>query len=249
MPRRLTQEQMDYIKVHINDYPRKEVAKAAGVTLHTLYKYITILGGTKIDNKLNNETIRKISDMYKTMTAREISEVTNIPQSTILGQVSKLGLKHDVETINRIRKERNKSLRSYWNKEKYASKGRKLHMQYKMDELRVLSGKPQETRLRIRKLSPKALNAKMYLRKSYNISTLRVSLLFSAMTPRQKDTLKRNTILKNLVSSLCVLNFRLHFSFAFIVFCKRNLQTSLCFSCIRKCDITSYHFNLLIISD
>lgn len=41
-------------------------------------------------------------------------------------------------------------------------------MQYKMDELRVLSGKPQETRLRIRKLSQKALNAKMYLRKSYN---------------------------------------------------------------------------------
>ena len=47
MPRRLTKEQIDYIKVHINDYPRKKVAKAAGVTLHTLYKYITILGGTK----------------------------------------------------------------------------------------------------------------------------------------------------------------------------------------------------------
>lgn len=212
---------MDYIKAHINDYPRKEVAKAAGVTLHTLYKYITILGGTKIDNKLNNETIRKISDMYQTMTAREISEVTNIPQSTILGQVSKLGLKHDIETINRIRKERNKSLRDYWNKERYASKGRKLHMQYKMDELRVMSGKPQETRLRIRKLSPKALNAKMYLRKSYNFSTLRVSRLFSAMTPRQKDTLKRNTILKNLVSSLCVLNFRLHFSFSANGICKQ----------------------------
>lgn len=56
MPRRLTKEQIDYIKVHINDYPRKEVAKAAGVTLHTLYKYITILGGTKIDNKLSKET-------------------------------------------------------------------------------------------------------------------------------------------------------------------------------------------------
>ena len=117
MPRRLTQEQMDYIKSHINDYPRKEVAKAAGVNLHTLNKYITILGGTKIDNKLNNETIRKISDMYQTMTAREISEVTNIPQSTILGQVSKLGLKHNAETADRIRKERNKSLRNYWNKE------------------------------------------------------------------------------------------------------------------------------------
>lgn len=34
---------MDYIKAHINDFPRKEVAKVAGVTLHTLYKYITIL--------------------------------------------------------------------------------------------------------------------------------------------------------------------------------------------------------------
>ncbi len=42
MPRKLTQEQMDYIKAHINDYPRKEVAKTAGVTAHTLYKYIAI---------------------------------------------------------------------------------------------------------------------------------------------------------------------------------------------------------------
>lgn len=131
---------MDYIKAHINDYPRKEVAKTAGVTLHTLYKYITILGGTKINNKLSKETISQISAMYQTMTAREISEVLNISQSTILGQVSKLGLKHDVETINRIRKDCNKSLRNYWNKEKYASKGRKLHMQYQMDELRVFVG-------------------------------------------------------------------------------------------------------------
>lgn len=77
---------MDYIKAHINDYPRKEVAKAAGVTLHTLYKYITILGGTKIDNKLNNETIRKISDMYQTMTAREISEVTSFSANGICKQ-------------------------------------------------------------------------------------------------------------------------------------------------------------------
>lgn len=168
MPRRLTQEQMDYIKAHINDYPRKEVAKAAGVTLHTLYRYITILGGTKIDNRLNDETISKISDMYKTMTAREISDLLDIPQSTILGQVKKLGLVHDEETKNRIRKERNKSLRNYWNKERYAIKGRKLHMQYKMDELRVMSGKPQETKLRMRNLSQKALNAKIYLRKSHN---------------------------------------------------------------------------------
>ncbi len=89
---------MDYIKAHINDYPRKEVAKTAGVTAHTLYRYITILGGTKLDNKLNKETIRKISDMYKTMTAREISELLDIPISTILRQVSKFGLEHDEET-------------------------------------------------------------------------------------------------------------------------------------------------------
>ena len=60
--------------------------------------------------KLEMETIRKISDMYKTMTAREISELLDIPISTILRQVSKFGLEHDEETKNRIRKERNKSL-------------------------------------------------------------------------------------------------------------------------------------------
>ena len=57
------------------------------------------------------------------------------------------------------------------------------------------------------------------------ISTLRVSRSFSAMTPRQKDTPKRNTILKSLVSNLCVLNFRLqfrlHFSFSANGICKQ----------------------------
>ena len=60
---------MDYIKAHINDYPRKEVAKAAGVTLHTLYKYITILGGTKIDNKLN----KNLKDILNTK--KEIDKI------------------------------------------------------------------------------------------------------------------------------------------------------------------------------
>ena len=71
MPRRLTQEQMDYIKAHINDYPRKEVAKAAGVTLHTLYKYITILGETKIDNELNNKNIKKIYKIKQKIKTRK----------------------------------------------------------------------------------------------------------------------------------------------------------------------------------
>lgn len=168
MPRRLTQEQIDYIKAHINDYPRKEVARKAGVMVNTLYRYINLYDAEKKTTKLSKETIKEIGNLYITKTAKEISEKLGIPKTTIQCLVQKFGFRHNEETLKRISGERRKSLDNYWNQERYAEKGKKMHRMYKMDEIRVMSGMPQKTRLRMRNLSTKALNAKMYLRKKYN---------------------------------------------------------------------------------
>lgn len=168
MPRRLREEQIEYIKAHINDFPRNEVAKKAGVTVQTLHRYINLYGTKKKFHKLNKETIARIGDLYITMTAKEISEKMDIPKTTIQCLVSKHGFKHNEETLARISRERRISLDKYWNEEKYAEKGKRMHLMYKMDEIRVMSGLPQKTRLRMKKLTSRALNAKMYLRKKYN---------------------------------------------------------------------------------
>lgn len=168
MPRRLTSEQLEYIKAHINDYPRKKVAKNAGVTIHTLYRYVELFGGNKKDKQLGQSTIDKIASLYEYKTATEISKMLNVPKSTIMGYAWKLRLQHNEETLHRISDERGKSLMAYWTEARYKEKGAKHHRKYKAEELRILSGKPQLTKLKIRKLYPKALNAKMYLRKRYN---------------------------------------------------------------------------------
>lgn len=169
MSRRITNEQKAYIKEHINDYPRKEVAKKAGITMRSLYRYVRMYEGKKKE-KYTKETYERISRMYETMTAREIFEETKIPISTVIGIASRLGLKHDNATQDRINRCRRASLDKYWTKEKYEESGRKRHRKYKMEEVRVMSGMRQETNLRIRKLSKTALSAKMYLHKTYGYS-------------------------------------------------------------------------------
>lgn len=167
MPRSLEKWQLDYIKEHINDFPRKDVAKKAGVKVATLYRYVKILGGT---NKpiISDGQKREIARLYPTMSAKEISERIGVSVSSVVWQAKKQGLSHNKEAQGKINLSRASALRKYWNKEKYAEKGKRMHRMHKMEQLRVMSGIPQATKLRIRKLSPKALNAKMYLRKKYN---------------------------------------------------------------------------------
>lgn len=167
MPRSLTKWQQDYIKEHINDFPRKEVARNAGVMVATLYKYIKKYGGV---NKtiISEEQKKEIIRLYPTMSVKEIAETVGVSMSSVIWQANKNSLKHNDETQQRINKSKASSLRRYWNDEKYTTKGKKLHKMYKMEYFRVMSGIPQTTKLRLRKLSPKALNAKMYLRKKYN---------------------------------------------------------------------------------
>lgn len=167
MPRSLTQEQLDYIKEHLNDFPRREVAKKAGVTINTLYKYVRELGG-KSKPVISEEHKSEIIRLYPTMSVLEIADHLGLNRGSVAWQANKLGLKHDDKTIKRFQKERNENLRSYWNEDKYAMRGKRQHLLYKREELRVMSGKPQRTNLRLRKMPKKALYAKMYLKKAHN---------------------------------------------------------------------------------
>lgn len=168
MPRSLTKWQLDYLKEHVNDKPRKDVAKKAGVTLRTLYKYVKIFDGD-IGNGIDyNELRDTIKKLYVTMTASEIAKKLGLTTRQVQWQATQMGFRHNEETCRRINAQRRKPLDKYWSKENYAKKGRRMRAKYKVENLRVMSGLPQATKLRLRNLSQQALNAKMYLRKRYN---------------------------------------------------------------------------------
>ena len=168
MPRRLTQKTKEYIRAHLDEQPRTQMAKKLGIKVSTLYKYIHLYGGSIKTQEQFNDLRAKIIAMFPTMTAREIAKELGVTISQVQCQATKLGLKHDKATAARINSERNSVLRNYWNADKYAKHGKRLHLLRKRDELLVMSGMQQNTKLHIRKLSAKALNAKMYLRKRYN---------------------------------------------------------------------------------
>lgn len=167
MPRSLTQWQLDYIKEHLNDFPRTDVAKQAGVTINTLYKYIRAWGG---ESKpiISEEHKAEIVRLYPTMTAREISDQLGLTMSSVIWQAKRQGLVHNEETQRRIKDIRYSSLKRYWNEETYAKNGKRHHLLYKREEIRVMSGKPQQTNIKLRKLTQRALTAKTYLRKTHN---------------------------------------------------------------------------------
>lgn len=167
MPRSLTQWQLDYIKEHLNDFPRREVAKKAGVTINTLYKYIKAWGG---ESKpiISDEHKSEIKRLYPIMSVGEISDFLGITKSSVIWQAKKQGLVHNEETQRRIKERKYSSLKRYWNEETYAKNGRRHNLLYKREELRVMSGKPQQSNIKLRKLTRRALTAKMYLRKSHN---------------------------------------------------------------------------------
>lgn len=167
MQRNLEKWQLDYIREHINDFPRKDVAKMAGVKVATLYKYIKMFGGEK-KPLITDFQKDEIARLYPKMSAKEISDKIGVSVSSVIWQAKKQNLSHNDETQRRININRASSLRRYWDKDKYAEKGRRQHRMHKTEQVRIMSGIPQVTKLRIRKLSPKALNAKMYLRKKYN---------------------------------------------------------------------------------
>lgn len=162
MPRNLEKWQLDYIKEHINDFPRKDVAKMAGVKVATLYKYIKMFGGEK-KPLITDFQKDEIARLYPKMSAKEISDKIGVSVSSVIWQAKKQNLSHNDETQRRINTNRASSLRRYWDKDKYIEKGRRQHRMHKTEQVRIMSGIPQATKLRIRKLSPKALNAKMYL--------------------------------------------------------------------------------------
>lgn len=149
----ITEEQYDYILAHINDRPRTRVSRDAGVSMATVYKIVRMHGGEmRYDLCRKHNGIEKVVRCYyPTMTAREISERFGFSRTRITAWARKLGVKHDEECNERIRKLCITKLSSGRDKIDYKAAHKEWEKKRKYDEIRRMSGMRQVTGFRFSK--------------------------------------------------------------------------------------------------
>lgn len=147
MERKISPEQRVYVIAHINDRPRAAVARAAGVSVYTVYRLVREHGGElRHDLSTKREGIEEtVRRHYPTMTAGEISARFGYSKTRVNVWARRLGVRHSPETEERIRREQLAQLAEA--RERADRKA--AHEKWRrMDELRVLGGQPQQTRFR-----------------------------------------------------------------------------------------------------
>ena len=151
----ITQQQADYIRAHVNDRPRVKVARDAEVSLDTVYRIVREAGGElRHDLSTKREGIEDtVRAYYPTMTAPEICARFGYSKTRINMWARRLGVRHSAETEERIRQENMARLAEAKKHIDYKAMGERLKRKRRMDELRVLSGLPQRTRLKFAILS------------------------------------------------------------------------------------------------
>lgn len=169
LTQRITQAQVDYVLAHINDRPRTDVAKAAGLGMSTVYRIVRENGGElRHDLSTKHEGIEDtVRRYYPTMTAAEISARFGYSKTRINTWAKRLGVRHSAETDERIKAENMLRLVEAKKHIDYKAMGERWKRKRRMDELRVLSGLPQRTRFKLKSINSKAYQAKWYLEHRY----------------------------------------------------------------------------------
>lgn len=151
----ITQEQVDYVVAHIDDRPRTAVARAAGMSMTTLYRIVRLHGGALCPerSRRNPEHAEIVRRCYPVMTTREIADRYGINYGRVNKIARDLGVSHGPEVRERMRAENAERVRASRSKIDFAASAAKRKRKRRMDELRVMSGLPQRTRLKFAALS------------------------------------------------------------------------------------------------
>ena len=119
----ITQQQVDYIRAHVNDRPRTKVARDAGVSMCTLYRIVREAGGEMLYERMrrNPEHVEIVRRCYPVMTTREIADRYGINYGRINKIAAELGVRHGGEVLERLERERNERINASRSKIDYAA--------------------------------------------------------------------------------------------------------------------------------
>lgn len=144
--------------------------------------------------KRNEELWAKVKELYPTMTAKEISQLTNVPISSIWRIARCLGVSHNDAILKQLNKQRSRNLkdgskRAYTpqEKEKRSKSQKKL---WGLERTRLIYGMKQKTKHHI-SLVPRRITQVMYnlcVRRKYSYSDFNsLTLYYDSLTDRSID--------------------------------------------------------------
>jgi len=165
----LTNEQRAYIVAHLNDRPRTDVARAAGVSMAVVYRIVRECGGEMLYNRSqrNPEWERIVRKYYPTMAGHEIERQFGITPNRANKIAQDLGLTHNPETQAKLQAEaRDRLMKGRINIDQ-ERKAKRWKATRRLDQFRVWEGKPQQTAFIFSRMTKRAYKAKHYLIRKY----------------------------------------------------------------------------------
>ena len=145
------------------------MARAAGVSMNTLYRIVREAGG-----ELRHELATRrpaaediVRRLYPVMTTAEIAAKYDFRHNRVNKIAHDIGVTHGPEVLRRMAEERNARLTAAHASIDRKAAHRKWRVTRRLDELRVLSGQPQRTRFRFKAMPIRIYKAKWYLCRNY----------------------------------------------------------------------------------
>lgn len=163
MKKEIDEDRLRYVLEHINDRPRTQVAKAAGISLSMLYRIVREHNG-QLDYRLcraQDDITRRITELYPTHTGSECAKMLGLARSTVIRWARRLNLQHTPETLQRINEERKQTLARCRENMDIQKRVRTWKRHRRMDEIRFMSGLKQNTRFHM-KIYPRRVYTAMY---------------------------------------------------------------------------------------
>lgn len=165
----ITAQQRQYILDHIDDRPRAAVARAAGVSIGTVYRIVRRHGGQLLRewSVRSPEAVEAVRKLYPTTEARKVARAAGISKSTVLRIAAHLGLRHDEATQARIEADRARRLDEARSGIDRQAAARKRKATLRLEYYRQWEGKPRRTKLRLRQTTNSQKQAIWYLCKKW----------------------------------------------------------------------------------
>lgn len=144
--------------------------------------------------KRNEELWTKVKELYPTMTAKEISQLTGIPSSSIWRIARSLGVSHNEATLKLLNKQRSKNLKdgskrvyTLEEKEKRSKSQKKL---WALEKTRVIYGMKQKTKhniILVPRRTMQAIHNLCVRRKYFYTDSNSLTLYYDSLTDRSID--------------------------------------------------------------
>ncbi|EJW98546.1 hypothetical protein EVA_13347 [gut metagenome] len=165
----INRETREYIIAHINDRPRIAIARKAGVSISTVYDIARKVGAEMLVEraKRNPKWEAIVRKYYPTMAGHEIERAFGITFNRANKIAADLGLRHNPETEERLLREARERMKNNLSKSDNETRIKKWKVRRRIDELRIMEGKPQRTRLRFRNMPKRTYAIVSHLVRTY----------------------------------------------------------------------------------